>query len=161
MARELEAVLSTGHYQFIFASASDGLEGAVELIYQPSLSVHGEECPSPSATAASEVVSQQWSKEQINDFVGKLGFLDSEGGVGEQINRFLHLNQVRLAATWWSIRRYLAMFVSKGYVTICSTERMILWLETKQKCTWFYLSHRSLYVTSNEMLTESLIIIIL
>ncbi len=55
-----------------------------------------------------EVVRQCWNEEQISDFVRKLGFLDKRsesdekereevGGredPGEQINRFLHLNQV-------------------------------------------------------------------
>ena len=41
-----------------------------------------------------EIVQQKWNDEQINDFVRKLGFLDVEGAVGDQINQFLCLNQV-------------------------------------------------------------------
>ena len=38
--------------------------------------------------------TEKWSREQINDFVRKLGFLDSEAEGGEKIKRFIHLNEV-------------------------------------------------------------------
>ena len=35
-----------------------------------------------------------WNREQINDFVRKLGFLDAQREGGEQIKHFLHINEV-------------------------------------------------------------------
>ena len=35
-----------------------------------------------------------WSGEQINDFVRKLGFLDTEKEGGDKIKNFLHINEV-------------------------------------------------------------------
>ena len=93
VAKELEAVLNTGHYQFAYAAGStEGVRGAMELIYRPLLSAYVEEA-GPLAVPG-DLVEQHWNREQINDFVRKLGFLDSEGAVGVRINHFLHLHQV-------------------------------------------------------------------
>lgn len=40
---------------------------------------------------------ERWNSEQINDFVRKLGFLDTEKAGGEKIKHFLHINEVSLA----------------------------------------------------------------
>ena len=39
---------------------------------------------------------QRWNSEQINDFVRKLGFLDTEKEGGDNIKHFLHVNEVCL-----------------------------------------------------------------
>ena len=39
---------------------------------------------------------ERWSKEQIDDFVRMLAFLDAEKEVGDKIKHFLHLNEVAL-----------------------------------------------------------------
>ena len=39
---------------------------------------------------------ERWSKEQIDDFVRKLAFLDAEKEGGDKIKHFLHLNEVAL-----------------------------------------------------------------
>ena len=88
VARELDCVLKTGHYEFVFTSAAERTKGTLELIYRPMIVAYVEE------GGAAEVVTQRWNKEQINDFVRKLGFLDSEGAAGDKINHFLHLHQV-------------------------------------------------------------------
>ena len=35
-----------------------------------------------------------WNEEQINDFVRKLGFLDTQKEGGDKIKHFLHINEV-------------------------------------------------------------------
>ena len=37
---------------------------------------------------------EMWNAEQINDFVRKLGFLDTEKEGGDKIKDFLHINEV-------------------------------------------------------------------
>ena len=37
---------------------------------------------------------EHWNSEQINDFVRKLGFLDTEKEGGDKIKHFLHVNEV-------------------------------------------------------------------
>ncbi len=49
-------------------------------------------------------VEQQWSNEQIADFVRKLGFLDTKKEGGDDIRKFLHLNSV--SPLVWSISSY-------------------------------------------------------
>jgi len=89
-------VLSTGYYQFIFAASPTGVSPTIQLKYLPTATpaspseVGGEAAVHPGG----DVVEQKWKSEQIGDFVRKLGFLDAEGSDGDQINRFLYLNQV-------------------------------------------------------------------
>lgn len=85
--------MNTGCYHFIFNSTVMGIAATVELRYRP-LAWSPSDVKDMSALD-SEVVEQKWSDEHINDFVRKLGFLDAEGTVGDQINHFLHLNQVQ------------------------------------------------------------------
>ena len=95
MARDLSHVFSTGYYQFVFGSTPTGVSPTIQLKYLPlaSPSEAGGETGGPSA---GDVVEQKWNEKEIEDFVRKLGFLDAEGSDGNQINHFLHLNQVRL-----------------------------------------------------------------
>ena len=68
------------------------MAGTVELHYEPvAMGYQGV-----ALQHDGEVVQQKWNDEQINDFVRKLGFLDVEGAVGDKINQFLYLNQVRM-----------------------------------------------------------------
>ena len=94
MAKELDCIIRTGNYHF---QTSDTSGGGAELIleYIPSLShqfpptlPHSQ----PSSQEDSEV--QCWNSEQINDFVRKLGFLDTEKEGGDKIKHFLHINEV-------------------------------------------------------------------
>ena len=96
VANELDCVLKTGRYLFLFCSNIKGVLATVELHYQPMALDYPETAGEATTTGLQpeEIVHQKWNDEQINDFVRKLGFLDGEGAVGDQINRFLHLNQV-------------------------------------------------------------------
>ncbi len=117
VAQELDRVLKSGQYCFVFHSGPDGVASTIELDYCPlaighqdQISVLGVEEADGGvlwATAGGllqveDMVRQRWNEEQISDFVRKLGFLDTRSesderekeDPGEQINRFLHLNQV-------------------------------------------------------------------
>ena len=39
---------------------------------------------------------QQWNSKMINDFVNKLGFLDTGEKSGDKIKDFLHISEVRM-----------------------------------------------------------------
>ena len=84
MAKELDCIITTGNYLF---QTSDTSGSGTELIleYSPS---HSQ----PASQENSEV--QCWNSEQINDFVRKLGFLDTEKEGGDKIKHFLHINEV-------------------------------------------------------------------
>ena len=119
MAHELDSILKTGQYCFIFNSApAESVAATVELQYHPvpvsfqsvgSGAVGTEDVDGGSGMTWGGVnvvdqVQQCWNEEKISDFVRKLGFLDAKSeqevgqgereDPGEQINRFLHLNQV-------------------------------------------------------------------
>ena len=46
---------------------------------------------------------ERWSKEQIDDFVRKLGFLDAEKEGGDKIKHFLRLNEVVFMANMFNL----------------------------------------------------------
>jgi len=86
VASELSCVLESGFYCFHFKSSVDFVSGAVQLKYFPHIYQNVKD--------AREEEPVVWNEEQIEDFVRKLGFLDSEGDSASQIRRFLHHNQV-------------------------------------------------------------------
>ena len=102
VANDLDCIIQTGHYHFEFAS-NEGI--VISLQYSPAGSAQA--FPSileDGSTQNPEVLKQnekegcdneRWSKEQIDDFVRKLGFLDAEKG-GDKVKNFLHLNEVCL-----------------------------------------------------------------
>ena len=113
VANELESIINTGVYIFTLSSGACGGEAVMMLEYVPlaqrviptvshvddgnprSFQHSGSdtECGLGNGT---HVVSQKenWNREQINDFVRKLGFLDAQREGGDQIKHFLHINEV-------------------------------------------------------------------
>ena len=106
MAKDLDSIIETGHYQFEFSR-----EGIVlSLQYCPAASTQTAPPTQPSSLDDGPPQKPQgliqsdkncsgkerWSKEQIDDFVRKLGFLDAEKEGGDKIKQFLHLNEVFL-----------------------------------------------------------------
>lgn len=129
---ELEAVLSTGEYQFMFDATPDGVKAQLFLEYQPpsvtqavtparpsqtqveiahdindSLLSHRESFEDssrvpPFPSHRDSVIStpppphlriQRWTSEQIRDFEQRIGFLDPEQDLSQNINKFLLFNQ--------------------------------------------------------------------
>jgi len=96
VSSELQCVLKTGYYTFLFSS---GLtltheSGSVQLHYIPHSSLYqniGEVSDTPS-----QPTEDKWNEDAISDFVRKLGFLDAEGTSEMEIGHFLHINQVCL-----------------------------------------------------------------
>ena len=119
MANELECIINTGVFIFTLSSggASSG-EASMTLEYVPS----AQSVPPPITQAEEGGTShtfpnsgsyfesglsigvhianqkENWDREQINDFVLKLGFLDAQREGGDQIKHFLHINEVRTYA---------------------------------------------------------------
>ena len=105
MAKDLDCIIQTGHYQFEFTS-SEGIVMTLQycpadspqaaLPAQPSSLENGSpQRPRPTKPSDKEGPGgkERWSKEQIDDFVRKLGFWDAEKGE-DKIKHFLHLNEV-------------------------------------------------------------------
>lgn len=98
VANDLDCIIQTGQYHFEFAS-SKGI--VISLQYSPAVSAQAvpsilEDGSIQEPETHNEIEgcdSERWSKEQIDDFVRKLGFLDSEKG-GDMIKNFLHVNEV-------------------------------------------------------------------
>ena len=106
MAKDLDCIILTGHYQFEFTS-SEGIVMTLQycpadnpqaaLPSQPSSLEDGSsQRPQPMKPSDKEGPGgkERWSKEQIDDFVRKLGFLDTEKEGGDKIKHFLHSNEV-------------------------------------------------------------------
>lgn len=115
MANELESIINTGVYIFTLSSGASGGEAGMMLEYVPSAQhvippiSHVDDGGPPTFLRSgsytesglhvgngTHVVSRKenWNKEQINDFVRKLGFLDTQREGGDQIKHFLHINEV-------------------------------------------------------------------
>ena len=98
MARDLDSIIHTGHFEFEFFECI-----YVTLQYYPYTTM------APIRTSNSKEILpqtlnekglrvQKWSKQQIDDFVTKLGFLDAEKDGGNNVKKFLHLNEVILSS---------------------------------------------------------------
>ena len=111
MANELECIINTGFYTFTLLSGASGGEASMTLEYTPSArpplppSSVGEDGSRVESFQETGVVNgtqqlvrrnENWTREQINDFVRKLGFLDAQKEGGDQIKHFLHINEVYL-----------------------------------------------------------------
>ena len=114
MAKELDCIINTGLYIFTLTSGASGSEANMTLEYvasaQPTLppvtTMDEGGTPRTLPTSGSYTESglsngvqpasrkENWNKEQINDFVRKLGFLDAQREGGGQIKHFLHINEV-------------------------------------------------------------------
>ena len=113
MANELECIINTGIYLFTLSSEASGGEAIMMLEYVasaqpvvPPISQVDDGGPPTLLRSGSytesglgngtHVVSRKenWNREQINDFVRKLGFLDAQREGGDQIKHFLHINEV-------------------------------------------------------------------
>lgn len=118
MANELECIINTGLYIFTLSSGASGGEANMMLEYVPSAQPtlppisHMDEGGAPRTLPNSgsyhesglangaHVASRKENRnrEQINDFVRKLGFLDTQREGGGQIKHFLHINEVHVHA---------------------------------------------------------------
>ena len=126
---ELECILHSGEYQFVFSSTSMGIKAELFLDYQPpslappplSTSQFLQDVPDGAADVSDLTLSrkdstpsdahnrtlgrrealsppppprtQQLNSRQIKDFEQRLGFLDPEDTIMENIKRFLMLNR--------------------------------------------------------------------
>ena len=112
-------MLETGWYCFHFRSSVDFVSGAVQLRYSPHTYQNVEE--------AKESEPIVWNEEHIEDFVRKLGFLDTDGDSASQIRLFLHHNQV---CGWMSgallVQGVVYCLVSYiiGYVHACNSAQL-------------------------------------
>ena len=105
VAKDLDSIIQTGHYQFEFSSTeaivislhychADSAQ-ATPLGQPSSLEEGPPQRPQAGKKEGKEGTGKErWSKEQIDDFVRKLGFLDAEKEGGDKIKHFLHLNEV-------------------------------------------------------------------
>ena len=102
VAKELDSIISTGNYLFLTPdTSSSGAELIIE--YNPS-TLHQfppHTLLTPIQPSSSDDNMQRWNNEQINDFVRKLGFLDSEKEGGNKIKDFLHVNEVCVRLVIW------------------------------------------------------------
>ena len=123
MAQDLDCITRTGFYLFHLTEDTGEGEAEIFLEYSPSSSgqqpfsfpsqpssLEDPEARPITAAQLSEARSgsedftgvprvpkaERWNSEQINDFVRKLGFLDTETKQGEAIKNFLHINEVRI-----------------------------------------------------------------
>ena len=117
VAKELECIVDTGIYIFTLTSDASGGKAEVMLEYVPStdsavppllnvtsMEEGGTPRTLPRSTSYPESGTglnaakrlESWSQEQINDFVRKLGFLDTQKEGGAKIKHFLHINEVCL-----------------------------------------------------------------
>ena len=129
MANELESIINTGVYLFTLSSEASGGEAVMMLEYVASAQPHvppisqvDDGGPSTLLRSGSytesglgngtHVVSRKenWNREQINDFVRKLGFLDAQKEGGDQIKHFLHINEVILVIVLVSTSYVLHIF---------------------------------------------------
>ena len=105
MAKDLDSIVEIGHYQFEFSSEGIGISlqycsVASAMTTPPTKlsSLDDKSLQRPQVLMQSDEEDsgkERWSKEQIDDFVRKLGFLDA-GKEGDKIKQFLHFNEVVL-----------------------------------------------------------------
>ncbi len=113
VAQQLKCTLRSGYYQFNLSPAVAKDAAEVELVYLHSSEPKDSSSPShhnspktPDSPIedvaehgidASHLKKQRWKREQIDDFVRKLGFLDeSEIAQRQEIQDFLRQNGVSI-----------------------------------------------------------------
>ena len=107
MSQELKSLLSTGYFEFVIPESADVPPSRVStasmfwnardqrkllLKYQPSTP---EQCQKVTNNATP---TKTWSREQIEDFTRKMGFLDEGSEDGSHL-KFQKLSTVRLQNT--------------------------------------------------------------
>ena len=140
VAAELNCVLDSGYYRFMFNSTTDAISATAELHYIPHSTRYqnvGEVKEQPIAPT-----EYKWSEDQISDFVRKLGFLDAEGTAASQIKTFLHLNQVSVY-TGFSIFAYIIV-TCRSLFCVCVYESAMLIIQTAKKLLGLYSKLREL-----------------
>ena len=113
IAHKLNCITESGYYQFNLNPRKLRSGEEVELVYlhlsdpscemqeAPLQDAHDVTSRQPLGIPAvpartPEAQWQRWRRDDIDDFVRKLGFLDSEVADREKINSFLHQNEVSL-----------------------------------------------------------------
>ena len=109
VAKELECIMDTGSYTFHLGVDSGvelgedlggGVKGQLYLEFEPfstsSKSIGGSHNGLSGSMKGPR--RERKSREQINDFLRKLGFMDKEKEGGDLIKQFLHLSQVHVHA---------------------------------------------------------------
>ena len=142
VSKELDCIITTGFYFFQTSNSIPELT----LEYSPSRSHQSSQSlPLPLSQPSNHVVlhqesqsgpeaevniqrSEQWNSEQIDDFVRKLGFLDTEKEDGDKIRHFLHINEVGSLCVNLDcdyIRKLSDSRFTRSYnnILLCSTNR--------------------------------------
>ena len=121
----MDNIIQTGHYQFEFSS-TEAIVISLHYCHGGSAQAtpSGQSCSLEKKEAKEGSGKERWSKEQIDDFVRKLGFLDSEKEGGDKIKNFLHLNEVVLMAYMFNYMCgtqicYLLIFPVPRLPTLC------------------------------------------
>ena len=102
VAHKLNCITESGYYQYNLNARKVRNGEEVELVYLHSQEVslhdsHEVTSRQPVVTPATPGTHwQRWRRDDIDDFVIKLGFLDSEVADREKIYSFLHQNEVRV-----------------------------------------------------------------
>ena len=89
-------IISTGYFTFEFGDEESGKENG-QLLLQYELSSAQFSPPKEGfQTQRAHTLRRKgvWNSDQIGDFVRKLGFMDKEKEVEDQVKDFLHLSQV-------------------------------------------------------------------
>ena len=74
------------------------ISGILSTVYPSSQDITTDVKQQDSSSPMTlESVEQRWTREQISDFVRKLGFLETEREGGDKIKRFLHLHSVSIS----------------------------------------------------------------
>ena len=109
MEGELECIWHSGFFILKMIAESSGQDTKILLQYSPdqsfspqiseaesSLSQHVSLQPDLQCSVSLSLTSnmETWNREQINEFVRKLGFLDAKEEGSERIKHFLYINEV-------------------------------------------------------------------
>ena len=77
IAHELSCIIKTGHYKFNFSLTRTSGRDQIELIYLPSSESSSNTSDGEATDSLDRPKYEKWNREQIDEFVRKLGFLDS------------------------------------------------------------------------------------
>ena len=153
VANELERIIETGLYIFTLSSAASVGVDSMTLEYMPSarptlsqpssntedgvgqprtLTSSGSFQETVGGGNGTQLVSRKesWTREQINDFVRKLGFLDTQREGGDQIKHFLHINEVHILSICYNYVRLSIQLLN------LLLESLIIYNEENQYNCW-------------------------